>query len=359
MKTRSSFLLSAIAVLVVAMTIIACKPDSTQPTDSYNRKAMLTTVADSVIIPSYTGLEATSALLQAAVLRFSLSPNEKNLLDAQSAWKATFVAWQNVSIFDFGPAESLFGHASADLATFPASPLKIESFIVAADTSLDNYDRDARGILGLEYLLFHTSAPIIVQEYLAQPSRSAYVRAVAARVYSECSRLLNTWKESYGANFIANNGTDAGSSTSLLFNNLNISFEALKNYKLALPMGRRAGQSAAEPTKVEAFYSTNSIIGIKNHFATIELVWERGFADYLLHVVSGERVSTETREQFQRVDSVLATIGNEENLSSLISQNDSRLEALFMEMQKLTRFLKSEASSVLGISITYSSGDGD
>jgi hypothetical protein len=33
--------------------------------------------------------------------------------------------------------------------------------------------------------------------------------------------------------------------------------------------------------------------------------------------------------------------------------------AAFDELQRLTRFLKSELSSLLGISITYSSGDGD
>mgnify|MGYP007059449494 CR=1 FL=1 len=46
-------------------------------------------------------------------------------------------------------------------------------------------------------------------------------------------------------------------------------------------------------------------------------------------------------------------------MSELITTDAGRLENLHTEMQKLTRFFKSELSSLLGISITYSSGDGD
>jgi hypothetical protein len=46
-------------------------------------------------------------------------------------------------------------------------------------------------------------------------------------------------------------------------------------------------------------------------------------------------------------------------MSELIRSNPQALVALHTEMQKLTRFIKSEMSSLLGISITYSSGDGD
>ncbi len=356
---RGNLIRLCTVVLATCTIVMACNPSGTQPTDSYNRKAMLATVADSIVLPGYNALEQTAALLQASVIRFSISPSLNNLNDAQAAWKSTFKQWQHVTLFDFGPAESLYGFASAELGTFPPSPLKIESYIAANDSTLSNYDRDSRGILGMEYLLFHTSPDSIIQEFSAEPERKTYARAVAQRIYSETSRLLNAWKDSYAAQFASNNGTDAGSSTSLLFNALNVSYEALKNYKLALPMGRRAGQTTAQPTKVEAFYSASSIMSLKEHFATIELVWEKGFSGYLNAVTSGSRVATETRDQFVKIKSVLAQLNESENLAILVQQNDPRLESLFVEMQKLTRFLKSEASSVLGISITYSSGDGD
>jgi hypothetical protein len=43
----------------------------------------------------------------------------------------------------------------------------------------------------------------------------------------------------------------------------------------------------------------------------------------------------------------------------MIIGQSSQLEQIFLEMTKHTRFIKSEMSSLLGISITYASGDGD
>jgi len=40
-------------------------------------------------------------------------------------------------------------------------------------------------------------------------------------------------------------------------------------------------------------------------------------------------------------------------------QNDLNIEALYHELQIHTRYFKSDMSSLLGITITYSSGDGD
>jgi uncharacterized protein len=43
----------------------------------------------------------------------------------------------------------------------------------------------------------------------------------------------------------------------------------------------------------------------------------------------------------------------------LVAQNHPTVDALHTELQKHTRFFKSDMSSLLGIAITFSSGDGD
>jgi hypothetical protein len=47
------------------------------------------------------------------------------------------------------------------------------------------------------------------------------------------------------------------------------------------------------------------------------------------------------------------------NLSTAISNDFNRVDEVHTELLKLTRFYKSDLSSLIGIAVTYSSGDGD
>lgn len=324
---------------------------------------MLTDVADRVIIPSYDVLWANVSALQAKVDAFTASPDEANLDSCKKWWVAVATSWQDAVTFNFGPAEGLYGTLAENVATFPASATKIEAYVAAGDTTQNNFDRDSRGIYGAEYLLYHSPAT----EYVGS-SRGAYLRSVVRRLLSEISEVRTAWKNGYRDEFISRNGTDAGSGTSLLFNHLNISFELLKNYKLALPLGKRAGQTTSEPTRVEAYYSGISKQLMDKHYDAVMRLWygktasgEKilGFMDYLMTVSGGQRLIDDTKVQDQAIVRELETLGTTMILSETITTAPTTLEPLYTEMFKLTRFIKSEMSSLLGISITYSSGDGD
>lgn len=324
---------------------------------------MLTDVADEVIIPSYDVLWANVTALQERVDAFTASPDEAKLDSCKKWWVAVATSWQDAVTFNFGPAEGLYGTLAENAATFPASATKIEAYIAAGDTTQNNFDRDSRGIYGAEYLLYHSP----VMEYVGS-SRGAYLRSVVRRLLSEVSEVRTEWKNGYRDEFISRNGTDAGSGTSLLFNHLNISFELLKNYKLALPMGKRAGQTTSEPTRVEAYYSGISKQLMDKHYDAVMRLWygktasgEKilGFIDYLATVSGGQRLIDDTKAQDQAIVRELEALGTSMILSETITSSPTSLDPLYTEMFKLTRFIKSEMSSLLGISITYSSGDGD
>jgi len=128
----------------------------------------------------------------------------------------------------------------------------------------------------------------------------------------------------------------------------------------------RPGQTQAEPKLVEAFYSKSmSLKGAKYHFEQIKTIWLGpengiGFKGYLRTVSGGVALIESTENQFAVVDSVFSRfIVETEILSELVAENDERVILLHTELQRLTRFLKSELSSLIGIAITYSSSDGD
>jgi hypothetical protein len=70
-------------------------------------------------------------------------------------------------------------------------------------------------------------------------------------------------------------------------------------------------------------------------------------------------LAQDTELQWNVIGTSLSTINAQVPLHTLIVGQSPQLEQIFLEMTKHTRFIKSEMSSLLGISITYASGDGD
>jgi predicted lipoprotein len=365
---------SFFAILVVTAFLGAgCGSNNPNgPADGFDRGAMLKSMAQTYIQPQYDEAIARAEALLLSVESLAASPSEERVRTARSAWLACAEQWQRISMFDFGPAEGILGDLVQIVGTFPSNAARIEALIAASDTAMTSFERDVRGIYALDYLLFSGSESDVIAGLTssAASARGAYLRSVARHLLSELRRVRDAWDASYAATFSANIGTDAGSSTSAIVNNLAMSFEVVKNDKVGLPGGFRAGQKRSEPERVEARYSDNSMRLARLHFESIRAFWEGqvptsstgasfiSIRQYLENVVGGPRLVEETRAQFAAVEAAFDACGSA-TIASLAAANDPRLAVLHTELQKLTRFLKSELSSLLGVAITYSSGDGD
>lgn len=342
------------------LTFGACQEsEEDNAQSSFDRSIMLTTYADNFILPAYSGLNQEAQNLLGKVQALESTPSAETLNEAQQAWRSLALQWQKANLYNFGPASGQFGTLLEEIGTFPLSEEKTENYIAQENTSFQNFDRDTRGLYGIEYLLFAGDEPLSALQ--ADSKRVAYLVACAEDLHEKVQEVDNAWA-TYRQEFIENDGTEIGSSTSLFYNEFVKSFEALKNFKFGLPLGLRAGQTQAEPQLVEAYYSGHSLALAEAHFTTIQQVWEgtgsAGFKAYLQSTGNSELVS-QTEAQMQLAQQSINAIPESPALSLQITQNKSTVESAFTELQKLTRFLKSEMSSVLGISITYNSGDGD
>jgi len=363
----------ALVAVVVLLTASSCH-DAGNGTaiDTFDRSAMLRGVADNLIIPAYRTVDDEAlGLTQLSVTFVDNNTVSLFTLDTlRSAVRTLTLHWQAVITYDFGPAEGPLGSLVANVSTFPANAAQIEAFIALNDTSFQSFQRDTRGLASLDYLLNNGTAEEIRLRFDGQANRNRrnYAKALANAIYADIHAVYIAWTGPYRQQFIDRSGTDAGSSVSLLFNSLNIGFELLKNFKIALPLGKRAGQIAAEPTKVEAFYSGASLLLARAQFDAAVNMWFgrtvegdtfASFRSYLKTVTNGERLIADTETQITAVENAYTALGESVPLSTLVSTNPAAVEPLYKELQKLTRFWKSEMSSLLGISITYSSGDGD
>jgi predicted lipoprotein len=335
----------------------------------FDRKELLENLATNLIIPSYQNLESNTALLVEATQNFTQNPSVSTLGTAQTAWLSAYLSFQDANVYNFGAAQGTLGSLLENVGTFPVSQTKIENYINSGNSSLNNFDRDSRGFLGVEYLLFDKENKTNIVEKFSDQKRKEYLLAVVQNIQTEVKKVNDSWANGYTGTFTNNTGTDAGSGVSILFNEWNKSFESIKNFKLGLPLGRRAGQTQADPRLVEAYYSKESILFLKAHFENIERIWYGrslltngqdgiGFEEYLLSVEGGEAVVLETKAQLEEVRKVISLLPNE-SLQTQIISNPTAINNTLTEMQKLTRFFKSEMISLLGITITYDSGDGD
>jgi uncharacterized protein len=364
--------------LVVAYMLVlgfgACKKDITEAdsTDTaFDRKTMLTHMSDNIIVPHYENLQAKVHELDSSIALFNQQPNITNLVSVQEYFKSAYIAWEYCSSFEFGPAEQIL--LGKNLNTFPTDVNQMNTNIQSGSYNLDVIANwDAKGFPAMDYLLFGMGVDnaAIVLTYTTDASatnRKQYLTNISGDIKSKVNIVINAWRTDYRNVFVNSSGTDIGSSTSYLYNGFVMGYEVLKNYKFSLPLGRMSGQTSANPEKVEAYYSGISTELALAHWNSTYQIWEGkgvngidglGFHEYLQGVEGGQDLIAQTKQQQANVLTAFAGLPGG-RLSDAIVQQFDKVDALNTALQKLTRFYKSDMSSLLGISITFNSGDGD
>jgi hypothetical protein len=358
--------------LIILLFIAACQSkDKGNQNNSFNRKAFLKQSAENIIAPAFYQTKSAINDLEKAILTFKNNQNVANLQEAQKYWTTAAFAWQTVCMFNFGPAGEMGSKKTLneELATFPVSINKIENYILSKDISLANFDRDSRGLFGIEYLLFglNQSPQEVLQLFEKDEWRAKYLEACIETAFSQIAIVNDVWIGQEMSSFQENDGTDIGSSISLYYNEFLKSYEGLKNFKFGIPLGLRPGQTNPLPQNVEGFYSGISLQLAKAHWQQLKNIWEgtgligprrSGFKEYLESVSGGQELIVSTQQQMFAIDQAFDAIPDKP-LSKAITEDFEKVNLVHTEMQKHTRFFKSDLSSLIGIAITYSSGDGD
>ncbi len=369
-KSLNSLGLGICSVLFISLFFSSCKGPEPDSDDNFDRYLMLNDIGTNVIIPTFNQLKNSADSLLTLTNQFTTNPNEILLNQLQNQWKKTAQLMVQTGIYSFGPSEGLYGTLRENIGTFPPNTSLIESFIENKDTGLQNFNRDTRGLFAVEYLLFdlESNSSKIIQNF-SKEDRKSYLRAIVKDIATRVKTVTDEWNGNYLYTFVNNSGTDAGSSTSVLYNEWLKSFESIKNFKLGIPLGLRPGQTGLEPLKCEAAYSGYSIMllfyhieGIKNTFyGSIDRNSPKiGFDDYLKNMPGGNDLLSQINKAFDNIGAILNPLLNDRNMRLDLMNNISEpYKNLHDELQKSTRYVKSDMSSLLGISITYSSGDGD
>lgn len=228
---------------------------------TFDRGAMLENWADNIIIPAYTAFEQDLMVMRSNFEDFRSVPSETNLLKLREAWLQAYIGWQQVSIFEIGPAESL--GLRLQVNTYPTDTTLLEDHVTSGtyDLSLPA-NRDVKGFPAIDYLIngLESTDTQIVARYSTDDKKEGYLQYMDD-VLKDMSDLIgkvrDEWSQGFRDNFVNNDGSSATASVDRFVNDFIFYYEKfLRAGKMGIPLGVFTGTAA--PHTLEAFYSTTT-----------------------------------------------------------------------------------------------------
>lgn len=372
MKTNRVIVSSLIIFLGLA---VQCKEKPTENSpEKYDTSELVTNVADNYIVPAYSNYKSQTSVLLDLVNTFTSTPNEVNLENCQNQWKETALAWQDIAMLEFGPAEGMSLRAQTNI--FP-----VDTTLIKSNISTNTYDLqlpsnfDAKGLQSLDYLLFlpaMTNTEIVT--YFTNVSNAKiYLVSITTELNTNAETIHDTWNTTYKTTFKSNiESNSIGSSVSNMINALSLHFEAfVRKGKIGIPLGVFNGISQQTmPGHVEGFYSgysvdlairsMNSIQDYINGYTFSSSTNGEGLSNYLNFVEAKNNDQDLSLVIDEKIELIIANLNViSSTVNNAIDNNNSAVHTVYESMQQLVPLIKVEMTSNLGVLISYQDSDGD
>ena len=124
-----------LSISLLLLINFSCKKDPEVEQPNFNKGTLLSNLADNFIITSFNELESDFNSLESSFLSLQSNPNQSNLDDLRDQWRSSYLTWQTVKIFDFGPLRELAFKGGA--GTYPTDTNKVKNWY-AGDLCLGN-----------------------------------------------------------------------------------------------------------------------------------------------------------------------------------------------------------------------------
>lgn len=378
LNNMKKLLLYSSILFLAAALFTGCNDEEGTTTSQvdFDQQTMLKNYGENLIFPAYADLNTKAAALKGALQTFTQNPSEATLATAREALQTARLSWQGVSMFEFGPAEEV--QLRKNINTFPAIRSQVESNIQGGSWDFSRlYSEDEKGFPALDYLLWgETGEPAdVVANFTSDAnatSRSQYAVAVADEIQQLVSKVYQAWTPeggNYLGTFITKSGNDAGSSLSMLVNNMVKDYEIIKNQKLRNPLGLLSVDGKPAPRSVEAYYSTQSLPLIKANLQAFERVYRGSFAsadgpgleEFLeAHYRAGnteedfaEAINQKLTAAYTALEAVPAP------LREAVVNARPEAEMAYNQLQAMVPLIKVNLPNTLSVYINYPDTDGD
>lgn len=345
---------------LLCVVLYGCKPEKK---DSYNQEALLTNLANNVIVPVYQQFNTAAQALKQKSDAFSSSPSTQSLEELKAAFIAAYEAYMGVETYDFTPSTGV-----RNLNVFATDTAQINSNIATGNYNLETaLNIRAKGFPAIDYLLYSQGTSETVNAFIVNnaANRKQYLSDIVNDISNVASNATTAWGN-YKGQFAAATGTDIGSSVGMLVNDVAFSAERCRRERVGNALGYVGFISSGtlHPNSLEAYYTARSKELLIANLQQLKTLYEgstgEGFDDYLASLnaeYDGQPLSTAISTQFDVAIAKANAVPVD--FATALNSNKPAMEELFLELKKLTVMLKVDMSSQLGVVINYSDNDGD
>lgn len=370
---RQPFILVMIALGMLTPLSMLALGLAAQAQDSFDRRAMLQSIVDNVILPGQLAFNDASNQLASAAQDFLSEPTATALSILQQAWRSASDAWEQIAIFDLDLRLTSY-HNQIDKT--PPNYEFIDALLQGADEITEPYvngiGSTSKGLPAIEYLIFSIdSTPAEIIDSFADPRRRAFLLALAQNIARKASEITDYWSpdgRQYAARFIKadQSGGELQGSMNMLVNKIFVMLATDLQMWIGEPSGI-ATDGEARPQLVEARRSGHSLSHIAQHLIAMQRIFnggpaeeDLGFDDYLdfLGAMFDDRpLSAVINERFA---SAIASIeALELPLAAAVVEAPQDIAAIYENIRQLQIPLRADMKSHLSILITLSDRDGD
>lgn len=332
-------------------------------TGDFDQTALLTHMADELILPSVESFSSEASDLDGRIEQFLETKESGDLQAARNAYVEAYTSYQFLAQFLFGPAEQI--NFRERVNNFPVNEGQLMTSIENEDYDFSLSMQYDQGFPALDFLLFgQGDTAETTDRFSSNDKYASYLREVAGDIAATAEELKEEWQD-YRLEFIDRTGTAAGASLAQLVNSWNEEYEITKRDRLGIPSGQ-VTLGFTNPDKVEAYYSQISLDLLKTSIEAAKQVFEGqsfqsnedgiGLSDVLDHVSAekdGRALSQIISDQYQMILDNAQALPEDVPLSELVETEKDAVQSLYVEASKQVLHKKTDLPSVLCIAITY------
>lgn len=346
----------ALAWFVARENAVAQSP-ATAP--SGTRDAALQSILKDTILPGYQDLAAKCHDLSDALESGLTNSSTEHLDLCRKAWIATALSARRIQWLQNGPIAD-----REYLSSFYFSkvmPERIDS-VLTSSRAIDpayiaEFGANARGLFAVEHLIFAAhNAPNVPADSAAAPStrRVQYALLLARDLEAKSKDLLSDWSvagdKAAAGRFLAGGQQSLGSVVNQLAQFLEKVAEDRINFILLLPQ-----PVSKQFARIEGSASGSTQLSALAMLQSAQSVYQRGLEGCVRHV--NAPVADRVRGQFETAVAALQNIAAP--LETAATGNRPALQNAYEKTRALEVAFKVDVASALGVTLTFTSGDGD
>lgn len=360
-----------IGVIVITLIVVACSKSDDSGSgggtnDNFNRGAMLTNIADNIIIPAYEDFSTDLNSLVTAKDNFVAAPNQSNLDALRTSWFTAYKTYQAVQMFQIGKAKEILFEEQMNI--YPTDVTNIESNITNGNYDLTHpNNNDAVGFPAVDYMLngVANDDTAILNMY-TNASYRTYLSDLVDQMQTLTTTVKADWTSNYRDIFITNTENTVSGSVNQILNAYVFYYEKrLRAQKIGLPAG--VFSTNPRPDLVEALYkennskelvllALNAVQSVFNGKAYSGINEGESYKTYLIALDRNDLVEVinsrfdAARQKIELLDA---------NLKSQVINDNTKMTEAYDAIQLAVVSLKADMLQAFNVSVEFQDNDGD